>query len=451
MENLLYGAALLVLMLVLLASGLWVALSLIAVGIVGLIWADNQALSLVMATSAWGTVANWGLIALPLFVWVGEILHRTRLAEDLFKGLSPLLQRFPGGLLHVNIISCGLFSAVSGSSAATAATVGKMTLPALRERGYSDRLILGTLAGSGTLGLLIPPSIILIVYGIAAEISITRLFAAGVVPGVMVLLFFMFYVAIRSVINGRRSMREGGMERTDKSESCLLQKASYEPLTLRVLWQSFCALLPITLMIFSILGGIYGGWLTPTEAAAFAVLFSLGISAMSGTLTKQTFYLSLLGTVKTTSMIILILVSASFLTMSMGFLNIPSTLASIVAGMQLSPGWLIFALTIMFVVLGFFLDGISVVLLTTAIVLPMVQASGIDLLWFGIYLVLVVEMAQITPPVGFNLFILQSMSGKNILSIALAALPFFFLLLFALAVIWFIPSLVTWLPYYIYN
>lgn len=440
MENLLYGAALFFLMLVLLASGLWVALSLIAVGIVGLIWADNQALSLVMATSAWGTVANWGLIALPLFVWVGEILHRTRLAEDLFKGLSPLLQRFPGGLLHVNIISCGLFSAVSGSSAATAATVGKMTLPALRARGYSDKLILGTLAGSGTLGLLIPPSIILIVYGIAAEISITRLFAAGVIPGIMVLFLFMFYVAVRSILNDRTSTPESS-----------IPKQALEPLTLNVLWQSTLALAPITLMIFTILGGIYGGWLKPTEAAAFAVLFSLGISGLSGTLTKQTFYLSLIGTVKTTSMIILILVAASFLTMSMGFLNIPSTLANMVADMQLSPGWLIFALTIMFVVLGFFLDGISVVLLTTAIVLPMVQASGIDLLWFGIYLVLVVEMAQITPPVGFNLFILQSMSGKNILSIALAALPFFFLLLFALSIIWFAPNIVTWLPYYLYN
>lgn len=445
MENLLYGAALLVLMITLLASGLWVALSLIAVGIVGLLWADNQALSLVMATSAWGTVANWGLIALPLFVWVGEILHRTKLAEDLFKGLSPLLQRFPGGLLHVNIISCGLFSAVSGSSAATAATVGKMTLPALRERGYSDRLILGTLAGSGTLGLLIPPSIILIVYGIAAEVSITRLFAAGVIPGVMVLCLFMAYVVIRTVLNDRRTRALRATQLSD------IPKAPHEPLTLAVLWQSFCALLPITLMIFSVLGGIYMGWLTPTEAAAFAVLFSLGISALSGTLTKQTFYLSLIGTVKTTSMIILILVSASFLTMSMGFLNIPTTLASIVERMQLSAGWLIFALTIMFVLLGFFLDGISVVLLTTAIVLPMVQASGIDLLWFGIYLVLVVEMAQITPPVGFNLFILQSMSGKNILSIALAALPFFFLLLLALLLIWLVPDIVTWLPYRIYH
>lgn len=442
MENLLYGAALFILMLALLASGLWVALSLIAVGIVGLIWADNQAISLVMATSAWGTVANWGLIALPLFVWVGEILHRTKLAEDLFKGLSPLLQRFPGGLLHVNIISCGLFSAVSGSSAATAATVGKMTLPVLRERGYPDRLILGTLAGSGTLGLLIPPSIILIVYGIAAEISITRLFAAGVIPGIMVLLMFMFYVAIRSMLIARHDT-----EQTFATSS--ITRA--QPLTLAVLWQSFRALLPITLMIVTILGGIYAGWLTPTEAAAFAVLFSLGISALSGTLNYQTFYLSLIGTVKTTSMIILILVAASFLTMSMGFLNIPSTLATMVAEMHLSSGWLIFALTIMFVVLGFFLDGISVVLLTTAIVLPMVQASGIDLLWFGIYLVLVVEMAQITPPVGFNLFILQSMSGKNILSIALAALPFFFLLLLALAVIWFIPDIVTWLPYYVYK
>lgn len=445
MENLLYGAALLVLMITLLASGLWVALSLIAVGIVGLLWADNQALSLVMATSAWGTVANWGLIALPLFVWVGEILHRTKLAEDLFKGLSPLLQRFPGGLLHVNIISCGLFSAVSGSSAATAATVGKMTLPALRERGYSDRLILGTLAGSGTLGLLIPPSIILIVYGIAAEVSITRLFAAGVIPGVMVLCLFMAYVVIRTVLNDRRTRALRATQLSD------IPKVPHEPLTLAVLWQSFCALLPITLMIFSVLGGIYMGWLTPTEAAAFAVLFSLGISALSGTLTKQTFYLSLIGTVKTTSMIILILVSASFLTMSMGFLNIPTTLASIVERMQLSAGWLIFALTIMFVLLGFFLDGISVVLLTTAIVLPMVQASGIDLLWFGIYLVLVVEMAQITPPVGFNLFILQSMSGKNILSIALAALPFFFLLLLALLLIWLVPDIVTWLPYRIYH
>jgi len=428
MNELIIGSILLVVLFSLLASGLWVAMTLFSVAMVGLLLLGNDNMGLLFATSTWGSISDWSLAALPLFIWMGEILFRTRLSKDLFEGLKPWLENIPGRLLHVNILSCGMFAAVSGSSAATAATIGKMTLPELKRQGYDDKMAIATLAGSGTLGLLIPPSIILIVYGVAAEVSIGRLFVAGIIPGIMLVALFMGYTAYWSLKHKNQSSQE---------------KVHY---TWKDKWSSLTRLIPISILVSFILGSIYGGLTTPTEAAAFGVIGALALAMSNGSLTMKSFTESLLGAVKTSCMITFILCGAAFLTMAMGFIGLPRLLAEEIALLQLSPYVLLFWLTVLFVVLGCFLDGISVIVLTTSVVLPMVTQVGIDPLWFGIYIVLVVEMSQITPPVGFNLFVIQGLTGKNILFIAKAALPFFFLLLFAVILVIIFPQLVTWLP-----
>lgn len=428
MNEMMIGAVLLVVLFALLASGTWVALSLIAVAVVGMVLLGNDAFGLIYATTTWGAVSDWSLAALPLFIWMGEILFRTRLSKDLFEGLTPWLNRVPGRLFHVNILSCGMFAAVSGSSAATAATIGRMTLPELKRQGYDDRMAVGTLAGSGTLGLLIPPSIILIVYGVAAEVSIGRLFIAGALPGIMLVFMFMGFTMLWSMKNSAR------MPHDDVQYSWSVR------------FKALVRLIPVGLLVLFVLGSIYGGLTTPTEAAAFGVLGALILALTSGSLSWENFQSSLMGAVKTSCMIILILAGAAFLTVAMGFIGLPRMLAEEIAALQLSPYMLLFFLTILFVVLGCFLDGISVVVLTTSVVLPMVIQAGIDPLWFGIYIVLVVEMSQITPPVGFNLFVIQSLTGKDILYVARAALPFFFLLMLAVLVVTVYPEIVTWLP-----
>ncbi|WP_299473889.1 TRAP transporter large permease subunit [uncultured Roseibium sp.] len=429
MEQILASAVLIVVLLAMLASGVWVAISLMVVGFAGMLLFADAPIGQVLATSVWGSNNSWALAALPLFIWIGEILFRSRLSEDLFSGLAPWLERVPGSLLHVNIVGSGLFAAVSGSSAATCATVGKISIPELRRRKYDDRLIVGTLAGSGTLGLLIPPSIILIVYGVAVEESITRLFLAGVIPGLMILTLFMAYVAIWALVN-RKSMPKG--------EASGL--AFYEKIKRSVV------LLPFILLIVGVMGSIYTGIASPTDAAAVGVLLSLVLVWRNGDLTWSLFVDSLMGATRTSCMIAFILSGAAFLTITMGYTGIPRALAQWIGEMQLSQYGLIFALMLLFIVLGCFLDGISVVVLTTAVVVPMVQIVGIDLIWFGIFLVLVVEMSQITPPVGFNLFVLQGITGKNIIDIARNALPFFLLLIVGVALITLFPDIVMFLP-----
>jgi len=415
-------------MILMLAAGIWVSLALVAVGVLGLFLSGNEQIGLLFATSSWGASTGWALTALPMFIWMGEVLFRTRLSEDLFKGLAPWLGSLPGKLFHVNVLSCGVFAAVSGSSAATAATIGRMTLPELKRQGYSEKMSIGTLAGSGTLGLLIPPSIILIVYGVAAEVSISRLFIAGALPGLMLVTLFMGYIAIWALFNKDQ-----------------MPQAS-EKIPLSVKLASLKKLLPIAGLIGFVLGSIYGGLTTPTEAAALGVFGALLLAGVTGSLTIESFKDSLLGAVKSSCMIGLILVGAHFLTLAMGFLGIPRALAEWIGTLGLSPLALLACLTVFFVILGCFLDGISVVVLTVAVILPMVQQAGIDLLWFGVFIVLVVEMSQITPPVGFNLFVIQALTGKNILYIAKAALPFFFLILIGLVLITLFPEIVTYLP-----
>lgn len=429
MEISLIGFILVAAMLLMLIGGVWVSLTLTGLSVIGLLLIENSSIGLLFGTSSWSATTAWSLTALPLFIWMGEILFRTSLSEDLFQGLTPFLSKLPGKLLHVNILSCGIFAAVSGSSAATAATIGRMTLPELSNRGYDDSMSIGTLAGSGTLGLLIPPSIILIVYGVAAEVSIARLFLAGVFPGVLLVSLFMLYVIILSLI------KKEAVVPTEAKVWSLLEK-----------FIALKKLIPILLLISCVLGSIYMGIATPTEAAAFGVLGSLIISVITKNFSKQGFKKSVLGAVRSSCMLGLIIVGAHFLSLAMGFIGIPRELATWISDQGFSTAGLIMCLTVFFVIMGFFLDGISMVILTTSVVLPMVTQAGIDLIWFGIFLVLVVEMAQITPPVGFNLFVIQSLTGKDIFYVAKCALPFFFMIALAIVIIILYPELVLYLP-----
>ena len=411
-----------------LGSGVWDAISMIAVSSIGMLIFTTRPVGDAMATTIWGTSSSWILTALPLFVWMGEILFRTKLSENLFKGLAPWMSRLPGGLIHVNVVGCALFAAISGSSAATVATVGKMSIPELRKRNYPEKLLLGSLAGSGTLGLLIPPSIILIIYGVTVQESIAKLFIAGIIPGIMIAIIFMLYVIIWSIINKKEMPTSSEIFSFDDKIKGLKQ------------------LLPVILLIVAVIGSIYMGIATATEAASFGVVGALFLSFFQKTLTKETFKLSLLGATKTSCMIAFILAGSSFLSLAMGFTGLPRNLAIWIQEMNLSPYVLIFVLTIFYIILGMFLDGISAVVLTMAIIEPMIRQAGFDMIWFGIFLVVVVEMAQITPPVGFNLFVLQGLDGKDMGYIAKSAFPLFLLMILAVIFIIVFPEIALWLP-----
>jgi tripartite ATP-independent transporter DctM subunit len=428
MDLLTLTVLLVLLLFALLASGIWIGLVLAIVGFVAMAAQVAAPPGAVLSTAFWSASNSWDLTALPMFIWMGEILFRTRLAEDLFHGLAPWLARLPGRLLHVNVLGCAIFAAVSGSSAATCATIGKISLPELAKRGYDERMAIGTLAGSATLGLLIPPSIILIVYGAATDQSIARLFIAGVVPGIVIALLFMGFVVAWSLLNRARMPPP-------------------EPATT---WRervgASARVVPVILLILGVIGSIYGGIASATEAAVVGVMLSLLLSWTTGSLTRRNFSDALIGATVTSCMIAFILAGAAFLTVAMGFTGIPRALAEWIGTLGLSQWELLFALTLFFIVLGCFLDGISMVVLTTSVIMPLVTAAGFDLIWFGIYLVLVVEMAQITPPVGFNLFVLQGLTGHSIFAIGAYAFPLFLLLCVAIVLITAFPELALWLP-----
>jgi len=411
-----------------LGSGIWVALSMIGVSAIGMMLFTSRPVGDAMATTIWGTSSSWTLTALPLFVWMGEILFRTKLSENLFKGLSPWMQKLPGGLIHVNVVGCALFAAISGSSAATVATVGKMSIPELRKRNYPEKILLGSLAGSGTLGLLIPPSIILIIYGVAVQESIAKLFIAGIIPGIMIALIFMSYVIIWSLIN-------------KKSMPKIIEEYSFFEKIKRSK-----QLLPVIILILAVIGSIYTGIATATEAASLGVVGALILSYFQKSLTLKTFKSSLLGATKTSCMIAFILAGSTFLSLAMGFTGLPRNLALWIQNMDLSPYVLIFVLMIFYIILGMFLDGISAVVLTMAIIEPMIRQAGFDMIWFGIFLVIVVEMAQITPPVGFNLFVLQGMAKKDMGYIARSAFPLFLLMVLAVILVVIFPEIALWMP-----
>ena len=420
--------ALVVILFAFLGSGVWIGLGLSGVAWVGMQLFSARPAGDAMAVTIWGSSSSWTLTALPLFVWMGEILFRTRISQDMFKGLAPWIQYIPGRLLHTNVIGCTIFAAVSGSSAATCATIGKMTLPELKRRGYPDDIVIGTLAGSGTLGLLIPPSIIMIVYGVTADVSISQLFIAGVLPGLLLASLFSGYIIYWALRNPTLvPPRDPSMSLAEK-----LRASS--------------SLIPVVLLIIGVLGSIYAGIATATEAAGVGVIGSFILSIAQGSLSWTTFKESLMGATRLYCMIALILAGASFLTLAMGYIGLPRHLAEWIGGLGLSQLQLILALMVFYIILGCFLDGISMVVLTMGVILPTVVKAGIDPLWFGIFIVLVVEMAQITPPVGFNLFVLQGMTGRQLTYIAKVTLPMFLLMIVAVMLVYFFPGIVTWLP-----
>ena len=412
----------------LLGSGVWIGLTLTGVAWIGMQVLSARPAGDAMAVTIWGSASSWTLTALPLFVWMGEILFRTRLSESMFRGLAPWVTWLPGRLLHTNVIGCAIFAAVSGSSAATCATIGKMSLPELARRGYPEGITIGSLAGAGTLGLLIPPSIIMIVYGVAADVSIAKLFIAGVLPGILLAALFSGYLMVWALLH------PGQVPVPDRV------------LSLREKLHESRHLIPVVALIGAVLGSIYTGVATATEAAAVGVVGSLLLSLLQGSLSWQTFRDSLMGATRLYCMIALILAGAAFLTLAMGYIGLPRHLAEYIGSLGLSPFMLVLALAAFYILLGCFLDGISMVVLTMGVLMPTVQAAGIDPIWFGIFIVLVVEMAQITPPVGFNLFVLQGMTGRQLPWIAKVAMPMFLLMCGAVALIYVFPGIVTWLP-----
>ena len=412
----------------LLGSGVWIGLTLTGVAWIGMQLFSARPAGDAMAVTIWGSASSWTLPALPLFIWMGEILFRTKLSESMFRGLAPWVNWLPGRLLHTNVIGCAIFAAVSGSSAATCATIGKMTLPELGSRGYPRDITIGSLAGAGTLGLLIPPSIIMIVYGVSADVSIAKLFIAGVIPGILLAALFSGYLMVWALLHpGKIPEPDHRMSLAEK-----LHESRH--------------LIPVVLLIAAVLGSIYTGFATATEAAAVGVVGSLLLSGVQGSLSWDTFKTALLGATRLYCMIALILAGAAFLTLAMGYIGLPRHLAEYIGSLKLTPFMLIIALAIFYIILGCFLDGISMVVLTMGVILPTVQAAGIDLIWFGIFIVIVVEMAQITPPVGFNLFVLQGMTKRDIAYIARVTLPFFFLMCAMVLLLWFIPQIATWMP-----
>ena len=429
MDLLQIALLLLILLTVLLAGGVWIAIALMACGFVGMQFAGATIpAGAVLATTIWGNSASWTLAALPLFIWMGEILFRTRLSEEMFRGLAPWLNWLPGRLMHVNVLACGIFGSVSGSSAATTATVAKIALPELRKRGYDEMVSLGSLAGAGTLGILIPPSIMMVIYAVQANVSIIQVFLAGFLPGLLVMVLYSGYIAVWSLANpGKTPPRD-------------------PPMSLRQKLHESAQLIPVLLLITLVFVSLLIGWATATECAAWGVLGSLAIAWWHGSLSWDSFWKSVMGATRVTCMIMLILAGASFMSTSMAYTGVPQALASWVGGQGLSPYALIAALTVMYILLGTALDGISMIVLTTAVVIPMVKAAGFDLVWFGIFVVLVVEMAEVSPPVGFNLFVLQTMSGRDSNTVARASLPFFGLLVVAVAIITVFPDIVMWLP-----
>ena len=422
------AALLIALLIAILASGFWIGLTLLGVAVIAMQAFTSRPVGDSMVFTIWGSTSSWTLTALPLFLWMGEILFRSRLTADLFKGLAPWLNRVPGRLLHANVIGCGIFAAVSGSSAATCATIGKITLPELKTRGYPDDIAMGSLAGAGTFGLLIPPSIIMIVYGVATDVSIARLFVAGVVPGLLLMALFSGYLMLWAWRNPTQ------IPAADTHTTFAQKLAAARHL------------LPVVSLITLVIGAIYSGLATATESAALGVAGSLVLSRLEGTLSWAAFKDGLVAACRVYCMIGLILAGAAFLTLAMGFIGLPREVAAFIGSLKLSPFGLLMLLMVFFIVLGCFLDGISMVVLTMAVLLPTVQAAGIDLIWFGIFVVLVVEMAQITPPVGFNLFVLQGLTGRELPDLARMALPFFGLLVLAVLMIYVFPQTVLWLP-----
>jgi tripartite ATP-independent transporter DctM subunit len=422
------GGLLLFLMLLMLSGGVWIAMTLAIVGWVGQAFFTNTLPGKNLFSSFWETSASWELAALPMFIWMGEILYRTKLSEQMFDGLSPWLSKVPGRLMHTTILGCGIFGSVSGSSAATCATIAKVALPELEKRGYDRNIALGSLAAAGGLGILIPPSITMVVYAVAADASVIRLFLAGFLPGFLLMGLFSGYIIWWSLRNP---------DKVPPAEA---------PTTFMEKMRRSGSLIPCGLLIVFIVWVLVAGIATATECAAYGVLGSLAIAAAGRSLTWENFWQGLVSATRVSCMIMFILAGAAFLTKTMAFTGIPRELAEFVHAMNLSPYGLIAILVVVYLILGTALDGISMIVLTSAVVLPMIQKAGFDLVWFGIFIIMLIEIAEITPPVGFNLFVLQNMTGIDSNRIATVTLPFFGCLIVGIVLITVFPSIVTGVP-----
>lgn len=431
MDSLFTVAVLLTLIVLFLGVGVWVFAGLFLVAIFGLGIVAGfpvERIGVILQSTVWRSASAWELSAIPLFIWMGEMIFRTDISDRLFRGLSPLVQWMPGRLLHTNVLGCTLFAAVSGSTSATTATVGKITTSALAERGYDNALSVGSLAGAGSLGLLIPPSIVMIIYGVLAEVSIAKLFAAGLMPGLLVSFLYSSYIMARCLLRPELAPRSG------------------ESFNLGQCLAGLKNLLPIATLIVLVLGGIYSGVATPSEAAAVGVTATFVLILLMGSFSWDIVLDAAMGAVKTSCMVCSILVGAAFLSAAIGYLHVPMELVSFIQALALSPYALLVILALFYIVLGFFLDGISIIVMSLPITLPLIVQAGFDPIWFGVFLVLMVELAQMTPPVGFNLFILQGLTGQSIGTVVRAAVPFFVLMCVAVAIIALLPQIVLWLP-----
>jgi len=416
------------LLILFMGGSIWIGISLFLVGIGGFFFFSDVSFGSILANIAWNNTNGSSMMALPFFIWMGEILFRSKISENLFKGLSPWMDNIPGRLVHVNILACTFFAAVSGSSAATTATVGKITVPELTKRGYDYDLSIGSLAGAGTLGFMIPPSMVMLVYGIIGDVSIGKLFIAGFIPGFMIAGMFSAYILIRCLISPE------------------LAPKGDDRYTWRDRMEAIPAIAPVIFLILAVLGSIYMGWATPTEAGAVGVVGALFFAALTKSLTWEVFKISLIGSVKTSCMIMLIVMGAAYLSNVFGFLGITRALTTYVIEMGLSPYILIVILTVLYLILGCLIDGFSMIVMTAPLVLPLIEAAKFDTVWFGIYLVLMIELAQITPPVGFNLFVISGLNNDSLFKIAKAALPFFWLMLLATVLITVFPQIALFLP-----
>ena len=422
------SAVILGLLLLFLGGSVWIGIALFLVGIGGFFVFTDVSFGAILANVVWNNTSSSAMMALPFFIWMGEILFRSRISENLFRGLSPWMDSIPGRLVHVNILACTFFAAVSGSSAATTATVGKITVPELQKRGYDHDLSIGSLAGAGTLGFMIPPSMMMLVYGIIGDVSIGKLFIAGFIPGFMIAFLFSAYILIRCLITP--SLAPRGEDHYSWKERFL----------------ALPAIAPVVILVLFVLGSIYMGWSTPTEAGAIGVLGAFFFAALTRSLTWEVFKVSLLGTVKTSCMIMLIVMGASYLSNVIGYLGITRALTDYVTTLGLSPYALIIILSILYLILGCLVDGFSMIVMTAPVVIPLIQAAKFDPIWFGIYLVLMIELAQVTPPVGFNLFVISGLNNDSLGKIAKAAFPFFLLMLLATCLITVFPEIVLYLP-----
>ena len=422
------AATIIGLLILFMGGSIWIGISLFIVGIGGFFFFSDVSFGSILANIAWNNTNGSAMMALPFFIWMGEILFRSRISENLFRGLSPWMDAIPGRLVHVNVLACTFFAAVSGSSAATTATVGKITVPELQKRGYDYALSIGSLAGAGTLGFMIPPSMVMLVYGIIGDVSIGKLFIAGFIPGFMIALLFSAYIFVRCLISPELAPR-GDENHTWKDRM-----------------RAIPAIAPVVILILGVLGSIYMGWATPTEAGAVGVVGALFFAALSRSLTWEVFKTSLINAVKTSCMIMLIVMGAAYLSNAIGFLGITRALTQYVTAMDLSPYTLIFILTILYLILGCLIDGFSMIVMTAPLVLPLIEAAHFDTVWFGIYLVVMIELAQITPPVGFNLFVISGLNNDDLVKIAKAALPFFWLMLLATVLLTVFPQIALFLP-----